>query len=735
MNNRHDFNINDFKRHITTDIGDTLCPVIFVTRRPDGTGLYQHYKGIVSALEGSVPIKTLFLGENANLNSIRTLAWDIGASSVIFCESFNHLISPSELKQLKDEVSLKVGLILAWDSTQLDPCDVNCIDKCVDVVFPVCAEFAEVWRNQLAQNVLVKYLREPLSHGAYETLAPIRQRKCRDNDITTVNILSVASYHPRKNHDLAIDAVKQLLDSGISCKLRIHSNLDQGEFLKIKSRGELLLGDHFLATRGELTSNELLNIYKDSDIFLSCSQGEGCNIGLRAAMSSGMPVVFTNIPGHRDLLDFRIGTFPVDANEKVPGIYPERSEQSFGYQMKADPKNIASAIINSITYAASNNYNPLDISKQIYIQDERRSKLYLWDLFASTNILCTHQRLGVRRSGQLDGFSDVLVVPSLDAGFFSIVNTYLSHKLFWEYPGLYNRVVPAWSPEMVSMATGKSFDKFTSYCYSKLEDGNAFEHLFGNPDAAFSVDLDYRECTFAGTSPNAKVDPNLTYIHSEKLYKSALFMTWRKEMSHICWNNLCLQPKIVFEATDNLKQIRQYDHTLAMHVRHPSHAMEQRDKSIALVEDYIRVAEGWFSNIPDGESSAIVLATDQEEVVLEFEMKFPGQVIYRKNVSRVSTDNTVKEKTISSDEKLKEGRQIQHLMASSIAGWNLKNAKDVLSDALLLSMADSLIHVNSNIATIVSVFNPEIKMYHIRGGDDYNSLDARSLILSTFSLY
>lgn len=734
-NSRHKLHINDFARHVTHDVGDTLCPIILVTRRPDGTGLYQHYRGLVSALEGSVPIKTLFLGDNANIDNIRRLAWEVGASSVIFCEAFYHLIPPTELKQLKNEVFLKVGLILAWDSTELDPRDVKCIDESVDVVFSVCAEYSEIWRNQLSPNILLRHLRLPLSHGAYETLAPVRQRICKGIENHSVKILSVASYHPRKNHDVAIFAVKKLLDSGISCTLRIHSNLDQGEFLKIKSIGESLLGSNFLATLGELTSNELLNLYHDSDIYLSCSQGEGCNIGLRAAMSSGMPIVFTNISGHRDLLDFTIGTFPVDASQKVPGIYPERSNQSLGYQMRTNPQDVASALVKAKNYALSDNYNPLGVSEQIYTQDERRLKIYIWDLLASSNILSTHQRLGARRSRQHDNFIDVLVVPSLDAGFFSIVNTYISHKLFWEYPGLYDKVVPFWSPEMVSLATGKSFDKFTSYCYSTLEDGNAFEHIFGNPNAAHIESLDYAKCTFAGTSANAKVDPNLTYIHSEKLYKSALFMSWRQEMSRICWDNFRFQPNMILEAADILKQVRQYDHTLAMHVRHPSHAMEQRDKSIALFDDYIRVGQGWIANIPDGETGAIVLATDQEEVVFEFEKNFPGQVIYRKDVSRVSIDNSKREKTIAGDEKLKEGRQIQHLMASNMSGWNLKNAFDVTADALLLSMADSLVHVNSNIATIVSVFNPSITMYHIKGGDCYQNLNARTRLLNAFPAY
>lgn len=734
MNKSHKLQLNDFARHVTTDVGDTLCPIILVTRRPDGTGLYQHYRGVASALEGAVPIKTLILGENASIESIRKLSWELGVASVIFCESFYHAISSTELKQLKEEVSIKVGLIFAWDSTVLDPNDVKCIDECVDVVFSVCSEFVEIWRTQISPNVMMQHLREPLAHGAYETLAPVRRRRTGD-DNHPVSILSVASFHQRKNHDLAIHAVKKILDNGISCTLRIHSNLDQGEFQKIKSLGESLLGGRCLATCGELTNNQLQNLYSSSDIYLTCSQGEACNIGLRAAISSGMPIVFTNIPGHRDVLEFRFGAYPVEANQKVSAIYPERSGQSFGYQMSADYNDVANALIKAIEYFASDNYSPLDISEQINKQDERRSKLYVWNLLATSNILCTHQRLGVRRSGQLDGFADVLVVPSLDAGFFSIVNTYLSHKLFWEYPGLYDRVVPVWSPEMVALATGKSFDKFTSYCYSKPEDGNAFEQLFGNPNAAHTTWLDYGKCTFAGTSANAKVDPNLTYIHSEKLYKSALFKTWRKEMSRVCWSNLHFPSDIIREATDMLHQVRQYDHAVAMHVRHPSHAMEQRDKSIALVEDYIRVAREWLDKIPAGDSCAIVLATDQEEVVQEFKINFPERVIYREDVLRVSITNTQQEKTISSDQKLKEGRQIQHLMASSMESWTIKNAIDVISDALLLSMADSLVHVNSNIATIVSILNPCITMYHIKGDDNHLSLNARSQLFNTFSLY
>jgi len=729
VNNQAD--TKGFARIVSGDVGETLAPIIVVTRRPDGSGLYQHYKGICSALEGAVYIKTLFLGENATIDNIRRLAWENGFSSVIFCEAFYDFVNPADLKILKDEVGLKVSLVFAWDSTQLDPRDVSCINECVDVLLPVCAEFAVAWKDQISPTTLVRHLRLPLPLLAYETLAPVRS----PYKSGPINILCMASYHPRKNHVLAINAVKKLIDNGVDCRLRLHSNLDQGEFEVVKQLGGELLGSRFIATYTDLSNNEILELYRRHDIYLSCSQGEGCNIGLRTAFSSGMPIVFTNIPGHRDLLDFKEGIFAVEPSHQVPGIYPERSNQTFGYQLRADVDTIAQQLENAISYFRSRNFDPVTISKQNARQDERRSKIYIWDLLASSEMLCTLQRLEARRNKQDVNFEDVLIVPSLDAGFFSIVNTYLSHKLFWEYPSLYNKVIPIWSPEMVSLATGKSFGNFTSYCYSKPEDGNAFDHLFGDISSPVAFGINVHSCTFAGTSANAWIDPNLTYIHSEKLYKSAVFGEWRKEMSRVCWGNMRFQSHVLLEISQIVAKVRQFDIAIAMHVRHPSHAMEQRDKSIALVEDYVRVAQGFLETIGNDKACAIVLATDQEEVVLEFEKNFPGQVIYRQNVSRVSVSNSQAEKSIAADVKLTEGRQIQHLMASNIDGWNLKNAYDVIADALLLSMANVLVHVNSNIATIVSIYNQNITMLHIKGNDNIHDLLDRTSFIDIFKPY
>ena len=110
-------------------------------------------------------------------------------------------------------------------------------------------------------------------------------------------------------------------------------------------------------------------------------------------------------------------------------------------------------------------------------------------------------------------------------------------------------------------------------------------------------------------------------------------------------------------------------------------------------------------------------------------------MIFRGDVSRVSLDSSLREKEIDSAKRLKEGRQVQHIMASKSESWNTKNAYDVIADALLLSAANEFIHVNSNIATIVSIFNPNIEMYHIKHGDDYLLLRQREWIIRLIASY
>ena len=205
-------------------------------------------------------------------------------------------------------------------------------------------------------------------------------------------------------------------------------------------------------------------------------------------------------------------------------------------------------------------------------------------------------------------------------------------------------------------------------------------------------------------------------------------------MSKVFWDMFKLQPELISELAVFCERIFGFDKTLSMHVRHPSHAIEQRNRSIAMVSDYLKVASSWLER-EENITAGIILATDQEEVVFEFERTFGDRVVYRADVSRVSLHQTLQERDLAGSERLKEGRQIQHLLAGSKDGWGVKNAVDVILDAFLLSMGGELVHVNSNIATIVSIINPSLKMHHIKPGDSYGSLLSRTALFETSHVY
>lgn len=726
-------NIN-FDAVVERDIGETLCPIVAITRKPDGTGLSQLYCGLVKSLAGSVKIRTVFYGQPNMAGEIEKNVSETFAATIVFCEVFYHEINYEEINLIKNKYKCKIALIFAWDSEVLDQRDIHNINGCVDVLFSICPEYIGAWKNQLSTNVAIDFFRLPLALAPYECIA---HKSAKSKAAKRISILSVASFHPRKCHDVAIRAVKILRDRGIDCTLRIHSNLNQGEYNAVNLLGTATLGDAFVASNTEFSQTQLLELYDQSDIYLTASQGETCNIGLRNALAAGMPVVFTAIAGHRDLENLEFGVYPISNLLSVPAIYPERSGKTFGKQFRAEPEEIANSLALAIHNLDSDRSNAVKISHQIRYQDERRSKLYVWDLLAKNGLLATYSKLHSRKvyGRAEDAPLEVLVVPSLDAGFFSIFNTFVSHNFFWEYPSLYDKVIPIWSANAVKQATGKEVDQFTSYCYAKPDCENLFPVLFGDKPFYSSWSSENYKYTFARASANAWVDPNLTYIHSEKLYRSAIFQAWRAAMNEVFWDKFLIPGDVLLELNNFRSQIEAVDVLLSMHVRHASHAMEQKDKQIAQVTDYLNVARGWIASLMPTQSYGIILATDQEEVVREFESAFPGKVLYRKDVSRVSVENSKSERNIKGEEKLKEGRQIQHIMASNQVNWSEKNAVDVFVDAWILAFGDIFVHVNSNIATVVAIFNPNISMMHIKHADDFWSLSQRTEIISSIHAY
>lgn len=65
-------------------------------------------------------------------------------------------------------------------------------------------------------------------------------------------------------------------------------------------------------------------ISRDSDLFLSTSRWEGMPLAVLEAMSEGLPVVATDVPGNRDLVDATVGgVYPDDNAEAAAALIAE----------------------------------------------------------------------------------------------------------------------------------------------------------------------------------------------------------------------------------------------------------------------------------------------------------------------------------------------------------------------------------------------------------------------------
>lgn len=161
-------------------------------------------------------------------------------------------------------------------------------------------------------------------------------------------IVYVAEFIPRKNHEFLLRSVGELRRRIPELKILL---VGGGVFLKKMKRlaVDLEIDDivKFLGYR-----KDVADLCKMSDIYVSVSLQEGLPVSVVEAMSCGLPIVASDIRGHRDtVMDGKNGfLFALGDNEKMCGgifaIYKsielrERfSKNSVGLAKKYDLKSI-----------------------------------------------------------------------------------------------------------------------------------------------------------------------------------------------------------------------------------------------------------------------------------------------------------------------------------------------------------------------------------------------------------
>ncbi len=119
---------------------------------------------------------------------------------------------------------------------------------------------------------------------------------------TPIRLLYVGRFTKEKNIPLLIRSLQILLETR-HLNIELHL-VGEGEELKnIKRYIKSLNLENRVLLHGVLQGNKLIEKYKNSDIFVLTSSSESFGLVLLEAMASGLPIVSSNIPGVRNIIN------------------------------------------------------------------------------------------------------------------------------------------------------------------------------------------------------------------------------------------------------------------------------------------------------------------------------------------------------------------------------------------------------------------------------------------------
>jgi glycosyltransferase involved in cell wall biosynthesis len=158
-----------------------------------------------------------------------------------------------------------------------------------------------------------------------------------------------ASFADRKNPIAVLEAFERLAarrpEADIHCVIKSRGGGDRDEAqMALEARLEAL-GPRAQALYGDLTDNEIKNLVRVADVFVSLHRSEGFGRGMAEAMAMGRPAIATGYSGNLDFMP--PGTSLLVDYELVPvapGAYPEGQGQVWA---EASPEH-ASRLIEQL---------------------------------------------------------------------------------------------------------------------------------------------------------------------------------------------------------------------------------------------------------------------------------------------------------------------------------------------------------------------------------------------------
>lgn len=321
----------------------------------------------------------------------------------------------------------------------------------------------------------------------------------------------------------------------------------------------------------------------------------------------------------------------------------------------------------------------------------------------------------------------IIVLPCLDAGFFSIFNNYISHLVYAREDEM---ILPDWRLnnillEQIDRLAFNDF-KLVSFCYGTRQDGNVFYKLFENPYPEIGASIYETDRMYHYASEilsywdyNEAKEPNLTALNSYNLYSDTnYFPVFRGKYNEVLKKYIHLRPEIQ-KRLDAFAEENFKDHfVISAFIRCKAHALELKESSpdLNLWEDKLLeiLEENNISVLSD--KWRFFIASDNEDAIHFFSKKYPQNTLFQK-MQRL-THEQEKEYETKRNELGHDtwGYELQQRKAADESQHSIQNAIEVIFDVYMAAKADYLIYTNSNMSTAASYINPKLIMVYCRKG-------------------
>lgn len=646
----------------------------------------------------------------------------------IYTDVFSNSLADENYKKVP-AAKIKIAYVV-FDSTRLPTWWVDSLNSSFDAVITT-----SKWGKKMIESsgVIIPIFFVPLSLD----LRLFDHKKLRKPENPKFRFGSVASFSDRKNAKQLVRCFLDCFGGADDVELVIHTPLSYGSaYTEVQELIKLRGAKNVVISHEELDEYGYALLMNSFDVYVLVSKGECYSITPRQALALGKPAIISQGHAHDEMLSTDLFT-SVEVAGYEPAKYEAFNGQAIGLQCYYKDSAVSHALrtlyfkyaelskgaSKRIEYGHSFSHEKLNYfytnlvsPKSVFLgQTDEILKEGISVHSRSLALKYAEIKATQAKSPEIKYKFQKIVVPVHDGGFFSVFNTFLSHFV-WNYgrPDV-AAVIPDW--RVSTLKSYRNVNTPTSFCYGTESDGNLFTKIFlPIPDMPVSVN-DYQNADFLRTNVihfddfNQKNEPLLTYVNARELYRMPEFPEWRRRYGRFY--------RKYFRVNDNIQTkidevvLGEFDsnYVIGVHIKHPSHAIEQPGGIMPGVSEFIRKIID-VVQAKELTSFKIFLATDQDAVVTTLTSVFGDRVISRSGVVRTSLEDDARYRSLERSAQMRDGHQIQNLLASDPNRWSTKLAEDVLVDAHLLASCNVFIHVTSNIATAVSYINPDIEMVY-----------------------